>query len=76
MKSFNAYDNGTLITDTFDGMVMEIKRDSDGILYLCSDISAYPAWQFDPRDFVLHSGKLVAGDIDYGWRLNNEKRER
>ena len=68
MKTFEAYEDGTLIVDMSDGMIMKIMHDKEGITYLCSDKSAWPAWQFEPEDFSLHFGNLESGDIDIGWK--------
>lgn len=45
-----------------DGQILEYKRDTDGMEYLCSDKSMWPLFQFSEGDYQRYEGEQSVGE--------------
>lgn len=45
-----------------DGQILEYKRDTDGMEYLCSDRSMWPLFQFSEDDYQRYEGEQSVGE--------------
>lgn len=60
-----------------DGQILEYKRDTDGMEYLCSDRSMWPLFQFSEDDYQRYEGEQSVGeyvmDVEYPATQDDER---
>ena len=65
IKSFNELKDGDKIISPIDNEVTGFRIDKyDGEIYLTSENSVFPIFQFDPNDFYIYDGEKQIGEID------------
>lgn len=65
IKSFEELKDGDKIISPIDDEVTGFRVDKhDGEKYLTGANSAYPIFQFNPKDFYRYEGKKEVGEVD------------